>query len=112
MKFTNVDTTYAADLGKSMMPPVQWVRDAAWRLYNVCVSIKEVGDYALRIGNYDQAFAKYEDSQDVYKTGIHNNPRIGDVEDQGFHTACHHLLMTCETNILLACLKMISDPPP
>ena len=93
-----------------MMPPIHWVRDAAWRLYNACVSIKEVGDYALRIGNYDLAFAKYEDAQQVYKTGVLNNPRIGDVEDEGFHRACDHFLMTCETNILLACLKSISDP--
>ena len=92
------------------MPPIHWVRDAAWRLYNVCVSIKEVGDYALRIGNYDQAFAKYEDAQEVHKTGIHNNPRIDDVEDEGFHKACDHLLTTCRTNIFLACLKSLSDP--
>lgn len=110
VKFTNVDAAYAEDLGKTMMPPVQWVRDAAWRLYNVCVSIKEVGDYALRISNYDQAFAKYEDAQQVHNTGVHNNPRIGDVEDEGFHAACDSLLMKCETNILLACLKSISDP--
>lgn len=93
-----------------MMPPVHWVRDAAWRLYYICVSIKEVGDRALRMGLYDLAFAKYEDAQKVHKTGVHNNKRIGDVEDKGFHDACDRLLTTCETNIILASLKASTDP--
>ena len=110
VKFAGVDPAYAHDLGKTMMPPVHWVRDAAWRLYNICVSIKEVGDKALRMGLYDLAFAKYEDAQMVHKTGIHNNEWIGDVEDEGFHKACDSLLTICQTNILLTTLKTLTDP--
>lgn len=93
-----------------MMPPVHWVRDAAWRIYYICASIKKVGDQALRMGLYDLAFAKYEDAQTVHKTAVHNNERVGDVEDEGFHTACDRLLTICETNILLASLKASTDP--
>ena len=92
------------------MPPVHWIRDAAWRVYSICVSIKEVADRALRMGNYDLAFAKYEDAQTVHKTACHNNNRIAGVEDEGFHTACDHLVVICETNIFLVTLKWSSEP--
>lgn len=110
MKFAAVDAAYAEDLGKTMMPPVHWVRDAAWRVYNICVSIKEVADQALRMGKYDLAFAKYEDAQTVHRTAVLNNKRIGAVNDEGFHTACDHLVGNCETNIFLVTLKSGVDP--
>ena len=93
-----------------MMPSIRWVRDAAWRLYYTCVSVKEVADQALRMGLYDLALAKYMDSQNVHKTGLINNKRIEAVEDDGFHVACSRLFTTCETNILLASLKVAIDP--
>ncbi|KAF6234507.1 hypothetical protein HO173_007132 [Letharia columbiana] len=64
-----------------MMPPLHWVRAAAWKLYHTCASIKQVGDQALRMGNYDLALAKYQDSQNVFKRAQADNENISGVED-------------------------------
>lgn len=106
----NVDAAYAQDLSKAMMPPLHWVRAAAWKLYHTGVSIKQVGDEAVRMGNYDLAFAKYQDCQIVFKTAQCNNENISGVEDEGFHASRDRLISICETKILLSSLKAGEDP--
>lgn len=93
-----------------MMPPLHWVRAAAWKLYHTCASIKQVGDQALRMGNYDLALAKYQDSQNVFKRAQADNENISGVEDPGLHASSDRLISICGTNILLCTPKAGEDP--
>lgn len=92
------------------MPPFLWVRAATWKLYDTGVSMKQVGDQALRMETYDLAFAKYENCQNVFKTAQANNENLSGIEYAEFNGSSDRLISNCETNILLSTLNAGEDP--
>jgi len=98
----NIVADYTRQVGESMMPPARWARAAAWELYDLALSIKNVGDTALRMGSDGLDTGNYKHCQQVFQGALANNTRVADLEDQGFHQAGDRLSSVCGINMCLA----------
>ena len=100
-----IDPAHADNLRVNMVPEVNWVRGFAWEVYELMLSIARSGDEAFHIGLFDHACSKYTDCISSFEAAFQNDPRLPNLEDEGFHESCSQLATTALFNLTLATLR-------
>jgi hypothetical protein len=76
-----VNTALRVRVTQAMTQRVAWLRAGAWEIYDLALSIKRVGDRALKMGNGDMALAKWDDSSVFEQTAFEQNHMMSGIDD-------------------------------
>ncbi|KAF1847092.1 uncharacterized protein K460DRAFT_413897 [Cucurbitaria berberidis CBS 394.84] len=90
---------------QAMTRKVAWLRAGAWEVHDIALSIKRMGDWALRLNNADMALAKYEDTRTFMITTMKLNSMMSGLDIEFDKALCR---IECTTWVDTA-LLMLSD---